>query len=450
MKSIQARLAIGLGGSLIILFVLQWAIVHYFIRHVTDEIIHARLQQDADTLISTLIVLDSGKISLPFTRISDVYHRPFSGHYYRIDGPVNTLRSRSLWDEDLPDLHLKLGEHRFVATVGPLGQKMFTHAQMVQKNGKNIVINIAHEVSDLESDVTELQYSYVVMSILAFLVLLTLQTGLVRTSLKPVRNTQKEIMSMRRGDIGKLDDNVPTEMQPLVREINRLVNLLGQRIQRSRNSLGNLAHALKAPLTVITQIANEKEIREMRSLRERLVHQTQFMQEMIERELKRARLAGTSEPGRYFNLEKDIGDIVSMLETIYRDKDLAMDINVQPGVSVPLDREDLMELVGNLLDNACKHARNLVRLNAVTGKFLLITVEDDGPGVAADKIEELTKRGTRIDESKVGHGLGLAIVTDTVKHYGGTVDMGRSGDLGGFRIRICLPVTNTQNECDTV
>lgn len=441
MKSIQTRLAFSLAGSLVILFTLFWAIVNYSIRHVSDEIIHNRLQQDADSLIAALIILDSGKISLPYASISDVYSQPFSGHYYRIDGPVNTLRSRSLWDEDLPNFHLKLGEHRFMGTIGPLSQQMFTHAQMIKKGDRLIAINIAHDVTDLESDVKELQISYAFISGAALLVLIVFQTVLIRKNLQPVQRAQKQIMAMQRGEIGKLDSDVPSELKPLVTEINRLVSLLSQRIQRSRNSLGNLAHALKAPLTVLTQIANEKEQKENGQLNNRLTHQTVYMRELIERELKRARLACASGPGRHLRLPDDINALVDMLETIYRDKDLAMDINVPSNINVPLDREDMMELIGNITDNACKHARKMIRFTIVAGKDLIVVVEDDGPGVPESKINELSKRGARIDESKVGHGLGLAIVSDTVKHYGGIMQLGASKDLGGFRISIKIPLS---------
>ena len=446
MKSIQARLGIGLGGSLIILFLLQWFVVNYFIRHVSDEIIHNRLQQDADTLIAALVVLDSGKITLPFASISDVYHRPFSGHYYRLDGPINTLRSRSLWDEDLPKFKLVLGEHHFMSNVGPLSQQMFTHAQVVKKNNELITVSIAQDVTDLEEDVVELQIIYAVLSALALLVLLTFQTGIIRKGFQPVQDAQKQIKAMQRGEIKRLDDTVPNELQPLVTEINRLVSLLSQRINRSRNSLGNLAHALKAPITVVTQISNEKELENQESVKKRLLHQASYMRELVERELKRARLAGTSEPGRHFRLKEDVDSLVDMLETIYRHKDLAMDINVPAGVNVPLDREDMMELTGNLLDNACKHANTVVRLSVSAKKDLIIRVEDDGPGVPDDKIKALLKRGTRIDESKVGHGLGLAIVSDAVKHYKGTIAMGRSVDLGGFQITISIPIREQQSK----
>ena len=247
---------------------------------------------------------------------------------------------------------------------------------------------------------------------------------------------------MRRGETRKLDENAPTEVQPLVLEINRLVELLSQRIERSRNALGNLAHALKAPLTVMTNAANSQEFKDQPDQRSLLLEQTDYMRQLVDRELKRARLAGVSEPGKLFNISKDLAPMISMLESIYREKDLALDINMPENAVCNLDREDMMELFGNLLDNACKFANNMVRFTAINSHSLIVTVEDDGVGVEEDKIDELLKRGVRIDESTLGHGLGLSIVKDTVTHYKGKLEMGRSEDLKGFKITITLPLND--------
>lgn len=442
MKSIQGRLAFSLAASLIALFIFQWIIVSYSIRHVSDEIIHNRLQQDADSLIAALIVLNSGKISLPFASLPEVYNQPFSGHYYRIDGPVNSLRSRSLWDEDLPQFNLKPGEQRFMSTLGPLSQKMFVNSQIIRKGNRLITISIAQNVTDLENDLHELQVLYAFIAMLALLTLIVLQTLLIRKGFKPVQRAEQQIKAMQRGEIFQLDNKVPNELVPIVNEINRLVSLLAQRIQRSRNSLGNLAHALKAPLTVMTQISNEKEQKGDDELSFQLRHQTVYMRELIERELKRARLACVSGPGRHLKIPEDINSLIDMIEKVYQDKDLAMDINLPDPVSIAIDREDIMELLGNLFDNACKFAHQIVKLTVIIDKNLILVVEDDGPGVASEKIAELSKRGTRVDESKIGHGLGMAIVSDTVKHYQGSIKMDRSSALGGFRVIVQIPLAD--------
>jgi len=442
MKSIQARLGFGLGITIAILFILQWLVVNYTIRHITDEIFETRLQHDTDSLLAALVVLESGKITLPFASVSDVYHRPFSGHYFKIDSPVNAIRSRSLWDTDLKVEHfdMKMGDVYYHHLDGPLNQSLLVYGIKIKKRGKVINVHVAHDVTDFERDMIELQISYATISLLALIILLFLQNATIRRGLEPVATAQKQLSAMQRGEIKLLDENAPTEVKPMVHEINRLVNLLSQRIERSRNALGNLAHALKSPLTVINNMAETSELKQHPEMNQTLLQQTKYMQQLIERELKRARLAGVSEPGKHFNLTNDIDQLVTMLESIYRSKDLALDIDVPSDCTCPLDREDMMELIGNLLDNACKNANRMVRFTAIVNEQLIVRVEDDGPGVEDEKIDELLKRGVRIDESTLGHGLGLAIVKDAVKHYRGRLEMGRSKDLGGFSVTFALPL----------
>jgi len=445
MKSIQARLGVGLGASLVVLFIVQWIIVTYTITHLTDEIFQTRLEHDAESLMAAVIVVDSGKISLPFASITDVYQRPFSGHYFKIDGPVNTVRSRSLWDEDLKfeGMDMKPGKVYLHYLNGPLNQPMLVYGMKIKKRGTVITIHAAHDISDFQNDMVEFRISYATISVSALLVLLFLQVATIRQGLKPIDQARKQLAAMRRGETRELDENAPSEVQPLVMEINRLVNLLSQRIQRSRNALGNLAHALKAPLTVMNNTASDA-LKNNPKLKQSIQQQTDYMRQLVERELKRARLAGVSEPGKHFNLSKDLAPMIAMLESIYRAKDLALDIDLPENVTCNLDREDMMELFGNLLDNACKFANNMVRFSASNTDTLVVTVEDDGPGVEDEKINELLKRGVRIDESTLGHGLGLSIVKDTVTHYNGRLEMGRSKDLGGFKIVISLPLNRQQ------
>jgi len=252
-----------------------------------------------------------------------------------------------------------------------------------------------------------------------------------------------QLNAMSRGEIRKLDEDAPPEIQPLVHEINHLVEMLSQRISRSRNALGNLAHALKAPLTVLNQLINDAEIRRNEKLYKDLHSQLENMRTLMERELKRARLAGSVEPGRRFKLEQDLTALVNMFKTIYQSRQLQFDVDMPDASEIycPFDREDVMEILGNLLDNACKWAHSRVSL-AVTGctQRFSIKIEDDGPGVPEDKAKDLVNRGARIDEQVEGHGLGLAIVRDAVNYYGGTMEVGNSKSLGGFYVYIELPI----------
>jgi signal transduction histidine kinase len=161
----------------------------------------------------------------------------------------------------------------------------------------------------------------------------------------------------------------------------------------------------------------------------------------MDRELKRARIAGAAMPGQRVLLAREIGDLVSTLKKIHRDKHLTIRCRIPVDSLFPGERDDLLELLGNLLDNACKWAVGTVRLTVLeTDAWQRLVVEDDGAGCSDEQLGLLTRRGSRIDESRVGHGLGLAIVADIVTQYGGRLELGRSEDLGGFMARVELPL----------
>jgi signal transduction histidine kinase len=163
------------------------------------------------------------------------------------------------------------------------------------------------------------------------------------------------------------------------------------------------------------------------------------MRELIDRELRRARLAGGGSPGRCFRPHEDIPDLVAGIRTLYQDRSLEITTEIHAPERLPFDEEDMLELLGNLLDNAAKWARHCVHLGLHWGEDLRVLVEDDGPGVEPAAAKVLSARGSRLDESIPGHGLGLSIVQEVVRMHGGRIDLGRSERFGGFAARIELP-----------
>jgi signal transduction histidine kinase len=161
---------------------------------------------------------------------------------------------------------------------------------------------------------------------------------------------------------------------------------------------------------------------------------------LIDRELKRARIAGAAAPGQRVILENEIKDLVDTLKKIYRNKELSIQCQIPKGSFFTGDRDDLLELLGNLLDNACQWATHRILLTVKHNtEGLCLRVEDDGPGCPPEQLDLLTQRGVRIDESHGGHGLGLAIVADILEHYEGRLHLGRSSDLGGFLAQVEIP-----------
>jgi signal transduction histidine kinase len=244
---------------------------------------------------------------------------------------------------------------------------------------------------------------------------------------------------LEEGAIDQLGERVPSEVLPLVREVNRLLALLALRLRRSREALGNLAHALKAPLTVLTQLADDDHVRRHPVLGPQIDEQLQILRGRIDSELRRARVAGGRAGGAPLDLQPEIETLVETLRKLHRDRHLDIVCRIGPGVRFRGDREDLLELCGNLLDNACKWARSRVLVTVRHDDTLRLTVEDDGPGCSPEDIGRIAQRGVRLDETTEGHGLGLAIASGIAASYGAELQFGRSRELGGFEVSLSFP-----------
>ncbi len=211
-------------------------------------------------------------------------------------------------------------------------------------------------------------------------------------------------------------------------------------MQRSRHAAGNLAHALKGSVGHLLQLAESREGDPPIALQPAIHQEVMALQQQLERELKRARLAGTALPGRFFQPQQELPLMQQLLERIYLQKPLQFEFSYPEQRELPFDRDDMLELIGNLLDNGCKWARSRVRGRlSFTAEQFELQVTDDGVGCAPEQLALLTQRGVRIDESRSGSGLGLAIVADIVTLYGGTLQLAQSREWGGLEVTVVLP-----------
>lgn len=436
MRSLNRRLGIGLALTLLLLALAQWWLVTVTVKEFAGDHVHSRLQHDADSLLGALQTAEDGSLELNPSRINGVYDVPFSGHYYRVIAGDKEIISRSLWDFDL-ELPLRADENVYVA--GPEGQRLLLVAGEYEKSGKHIKIAVAENMEPLLHELDEFQYFYALASLAVIFLVLIVQTLLVRGGLKPLQQVETDISRLERGEIERLREDVPTEIKPVVIEFNRLLGVMRARLDRSRTAVGNLAHALKTPLTVLRRLADTREMNAAPDVRDELVKQSDSIRQIVDRQLKRARMAGAAAQGWQFLPEVELPPLVDMMHKIYADRKLNIDLHIPERYVFNGDREDMMELFGNLIDNACKWARSRVRLTIADQSGLTLTVEDDGPGCAPEYREQLSARGMRVDESTTGHGLGLSIVRDIVEYYGGTLVFSQSAALGGFEVRVTLP-----------
>ncbi len=446
MRSLAARLGLGLAAGLVAVFALQWLVVTLAIRHTAESYLRTRLEHDMDAILSGLAFDAGGSLVLADARLGPIYRQPYSGHYFRVQSGVQVLRSRSLWDADLLLPEDSTAEVQRIS--GPQDQPLLVLTRRYRLQDRAVSVSVAEDLASLDEEVARFGRRYALVSLGALLALLVLQAAVVQFGLRGVRRLRDELARLERGEIARLPQNVPSEVQLLVRELNRLLETLRSRLERSRATLGNLAHALKTPLTLLADLATHENLRRLPDVCRPLAEQTEIMRRLIERELARARLAGAPSPGQWFDAAKEIPALLQTLRTLYRDRNLTIEHALYALARWPAEREDMLELLGNLLDNACKWARSKVRLTAAVSPrasesggedaTLVITVEDDGPGVPEEAFGRLARRGQRLDEEAAGHGLGLAIVRDIVRSYGGRLDLQRS-PLGGLRVAVSLP-----------
>jgi signal transduction histidine kinase len=223
-----------------------------------------------------------------------------------------------------------------------------------------------------------------------------------------------------------------------VAQINHLLAHTEDSLKRSRNALGNLGHALKTPLAVLLSLASSEQLEAHPQLRKTLKEQLQQVEQRLNRELNRARLSGDALPGALFDCDAEFPGLLATLNMIHGEH-LALSYRAPPGLQLPWDREDLLELLGNLLDNACKWADAEARVSvAETANGYELSVEDDGPGIPEERRDQVFGRGTRLDEQTHGHGLGLGIVRDIVDSWGGKLSLLES-QWGGLKVAIELP-----------
>jgi signal transduction histidine kinase len=447
MRSLQARLGVSLIVSLIVLFTLEWRVVSPAIQSLTDDYVASRLGRDMTNLLAILSFGGDGAPEIATTRLDPSYMRPFSGHYFQLRTAAGRLvRSRSLWDEALHFPMIAAGETSRRRIRGPKGQKLLLLVGGFQKQGHTFTVAVAEDLAPLGQELWRFEGRYVVVSLTILVLLMGIQTLIVRLSLTPLRRLRRDIGRLERGEITQLGETVPTEIAPLVREMNRLLRIMEQRLRRSRNALGNLAHALKTPLTLVMQVAEHEDMRSVPAARAQLIEHTAVLRRRLDRELRRARLAGGAPAGQRLILADELSQLVRALQGIYQEKRLDIACCLQPGIIFTGDREDCLELLGNLLENACQWARHRIIVSAQETSKLLLTIEDDGSGCPPEVLDRLAQRGVRLDESSAGHGLGLAIAKDIVEQYGGTIHFGRSRRLGGFLVQVILPGACTSAE----
>ncbi|WP_313499105.1 sensor histidine kinase [Stutzerimonas nitrititolerans] len=436
MKSIQRSLSLGLIAGLLVVALLLVQTSLWLFEAGLKRSLENDLREETEGLLIAIVKGPDG-IKLDTQRLNPRYQRPFSGHYFRIELPDRTWRSRSLWDA-VPAWPKTSGLAAELLE-GPQQQRLLAYRAEYRRDGQPIVISVAQDYTPILDSFARVRLSGLGLVGVALLVFLLLQRYAMTLALRPLERARQQIAQLQQGQRQQLDSQAPVELQPLVAQINHLLTQTEETLQRSRHALGNLGHALKTPLAVLGSLIQREELAAHPQLHAALQEQLGQIQQRISRELTRARLAGDVLPGAHFDCAAELPALLDTLRMIHQ-RDIQLRWTAPSDCRLPWDREDMLELLGNLLDNACKWANSEVVLSIErSAAGYRLRVDDDGPGIPAAERAPVLDRGTRLDERAEGHGLGLGIVRDILSAWGGTLSL-QDSPLGGLQVQIELPV----------
>lgn len=434
MRSIHSRLSLGLSAVLALLLIGQWLWLTVTIDRLIEKQVISKLQEETESLVAKLSVDAEGNIQLQQDALNSSYQRAFSGLYFTIESATDSLYSRSLWDYSLDTRLTTAGQQQVYQISGPQAQPLQVVSAGYLKHDRLLTVTVAEDITWLLQEKQQFQWVFSLISIAGVALLLVLQAGLVRQALNPLNKARQQLELLGQGKITALDADAPKEIQPLLSELNRLTQSMVVKTRRTRQALGNLAHRLKTQLSLLNQLAES----DNPPTQDQVYRQTHEIQRVIDAELKRARVSGVSLPGKVVSLAALVEELTQTLQLIYRDKALSLDWLIAADAVFHGDREDMLELLGNVLDNACKWCQHAVFIDITYDDGVVLRVEDDGPGCEPELLDKLCQRGFRADESSPGTGLGLAIAYDIAASYDGNIVFSRSDRLGGLQVSIKL------------
>jgi signal transduction histidine kinase len=389
-----------------------------------------------------------------------LFELPLSGWYWqvvRIDGgkradpaKPDERASRSLWDRKLPKLEeqgipLSATGVRIGYVAGPEDQQLRVVERQVDfgSDGR-FIVTIAGDATEIFEETRTFDF-YLSATFVALTFGLLLSTLFqVRFGLAPLKRITTGLLAIRSGSAERLEGDFPVEIAPLARETNALLDANREIVERARTHVGNLAHAVKTPLSVIV---NEATAHGSEPFAAKVLEQASIMRDQVGHHLERARIAARlTTVTTLTEIAPVIDGLHRTMEKIHRDRDIEIEVKIAEPLKFRGEKQDLEEMVGNLVDNACKWAQSQVQVEVRAERtaaddpmpMVRIIVDDDGRGLTAEEQAKVARRGQRLDETKPGSGLGLSIVTDLARLYRGNLTLG-AAPIGGLRAELVLP-----------
>jgi two-component system sensor histidine kinase PhoQ len=406
-----------------------------------EQAVQQRLESTLYGLLAVADVTNSQQLTIPNFLTDERFNRPGSGLYALITDKSNAIvwQSRSLLGVPEPDLNFIPAGKRVFSIAGP-SQAFFIYSAGIAWEIDDVktidyTFHILTSADGFQTQVNQFRRSLWGWLAGATLILLAIQILLLRWGLTPLRQVSNDLIKVENGTTDHLPENYPIELHGLTKNLNHLLKVREQQLTRYRNALADLAHSLKTPLAVLRGLSLNNDVKNQQTIHE----QTQRMNQIVDYQLQRAATAGQTGLISKTKLYPAIQRIINSLGKVYADKAINVEMEIAKQIQLVIDENDLMELMGNLLDNSFKWANHLVRVSAAKqDNSVTIEVEDDGPGIDAAQVSHVMQRGARVDIAIDGHGIGLAVCHDIVSAYQGGIKI-EQGQLSGTRVVISLP-----------
>ncbi len=453
-NSLALRLFVSATAWAVAILLITGVVLSSLYRQSAERAFDRRLGVYLRTLVADVASPDEPAEKFPQSLGEPLFELPLSGWYWQVTrtdpGKTDVRASRSLWDGGLPHLQdlgiaVNVDGSRAGYVSGPEDQRL----RLVERNvdlgdDGHYLVAVAGDAAEIAEETRSFDQALVItFSILAAVLLLTTMFQ-VRFGLAPLKRITGSLAAIRSGSAERLAGKFPEEIAPLARETNALIDANKEIVERARTHVGNLAHALKTPLSVMV---NEASARGRDPFALKVLEQADIMRDQVARHLERAHLAARlTVVGSITEVAPVVNALARTMEKIHRDKALAIEVHADTQARFRGERPDLEEMIGNLVDNACKWASSRVTIEVLTerpdaasaGEIVRVVVDDDGRGLSPSEREQVAKRGRRLDETKPGSGLGLSIVVELAALYGGGLTLG-AAPTGGLRAELVLP-----------
>jgi len=445
MLSLKARISLSAGLVLAVFIALTGFVLDQAFRDSAKSARQERMLGELFLLMAAAEVNEQGQITLPQTLEEARFSLPGSGLYAVITDALDKVvwRSPSSLSVAAPYRELVVpGEKRFGELADPSGQSYFVESYGINwlagETPHKFTFHVIEDMTAFDEQMAQYRQSlWGWLGVMALLLLLA-QALMLHWGLRPLRRVAAEVSAIESGGKERIEGDYPEELKRLTDNLNTLIEHEHARQKRYRDALADLAHSLKTPLAVMRN-ALSAETRD--ALGTLLEEQVARMVRIVDYQLQRAATSGKSKNTAPLPIKPVAEKILASLAKVYLDKNVDVELSIGSGLCFRGDEGDLMELLGNLLDNAYKWCRKSVRLAVKEqNQRVTISVEDDGPGISESQAEHLLQRGVRADQAMPGHGIGLAVVRDIVRAYQGNIWITRS-EFGGAAFVVDLPGT---------